>query len=182
MRAFLTFVFSLVVLITSCTKSGAPFQPGGALSAMERQNIVTIHQGFAGWNPTDSAFWGRGGNALHVCIREGGVGGFTQSAEAFIFDGDGRVVEANILDVPMAYTAKTLSGVLPLQVAYRRRDGETVFCGGRYSRATWRHEMQKQKEVERRILQIVESWRSSGSTNSQELHQMIQTALTNSQQ
>jgi hypothetical protein len=100
--------------------------------------------------------------------------------EVFVFERDGGVVEANIIDAPNPSVPKTVSSVSPLRVAYEQ-DGKTVVCSGKFSVATWRHDVQRRKDLEERLEQIFESWQRSGSTNFEVWKQEMDSTITDSQ-
>jgi hypothetical protein len=181
MRIFLVIIFLLAVLSTSCSRSGVPLQAGGELSVVERQNIVAVHPDFMDWEPEQSALWTRHGIVRHICLRDGGIGSLTEPYWVVVFDGDGRVVEANIIQAPNPGTAKTVSSVSPLQVAFEAEDGKTYVCGGEYSQATWQHDMQKEMDLDKKLREIIATWKRSGSINFAEVDRMIKSAITNSQ-
>jgi hypothetical protein len=181
MRFVSIIVLLLAVLNSSCTKSGVLLQSGGTLSAAERQNIVAVHPAFARWSPSESALWVRHGVTNHVCIREGGIGSLTMPYGVFVFDGDGRVIEANYIQAPNPSTPKSVVGISPLRVAYERMDGETVVVGVEYSQEIARHEIQKQMDLQQKLSDVVAAWKQSGSTNFAEVNQMIENVITNSQ-
>jgi hypothetical protein len=179
MRHFFAIVLLLAVLSVSCTRLGVPLQSGGKLSPVERENIVAIHPDFARWNPSQSALWIRHGVTRHVCIREGGSGSLTMPFQVLVFDGDGGVVEANFINAPNPSTPKAVSGVSPLRVAYERND-QTFTCSGEFSQATWRQDIQKRMDLQKRLHEIAGRWQRSGSTNFEVVKQEIDSAITNS--
>jgi hypothetical protein len=179
MRHVFTIVLLLAVLNVFCTRSGVPLQSGGSLSAVERQNIIAMHPDLERWNPSQSALWVRHGITRHVCIQQGSFGGLTMPYEVFVFDGDGGVVEANLIEAPHPSTPMTVSSVSPLRVAYKS-DGNSVVCSGEYAEATWHQDIQKRMHLQHRLREIFESWGRSGSTNYDVLRQEIRGAITDS--
>jgi hypothetical protein len=180
MRPFFTVALLLAVLNISCTKSGVPLQSGGSLSSVERKNLVAIHPGFASWSPSQSAIWVRRGVSRHVCIRQGDIGSLSVSDEVVVFDGDGKVVEANVIQAPTSSNPKTVSRFSPICVTYERRDGKSVICSGGYSLPTCHHDFQKHMELHQRLQKVRESWHRSGSTNLEVMGQMFLNAIKTS--
>jgi len=178
-RTFLP-IWLLAFASISCSRSGVELQAGGKLSAPERQSIIAIHSEFTNWEPSQSATWIQHGVTRHVCIRALRIGSLTMPYWAIIFDDSGQVVEANIIQAPNPGTAESISGISPLRVAFRATDGKIYVCSGEYSQATWRQDVQRQMDSQKKLHEIVERWRRSGSTNLVEVDQMIQNALTNS--
>lgn len=151
MRSFAT-ILLLSILMTSCTKSGesgVPLQRGGTLSRAEQESIIAIHPRLKFWSPSHSAVWIRDGVTQHVCIREGDIVSLTTTSEVFIFDGEGKVVDANIIEAPDApnrETSKTVSSISPLRVVYRFPKGVVVELGERYPRESSRQDFRKRME------------------------------------
>jgi hypothetical protein len=100
--------------------------------------------------------------------------------DIFAFDEGGKVVEANVIEAPNPSRPKTITSVSPLRVAYERDSGQTVVCGGKFSQATWLHDVQKREDLDERCREILESWRRSGSTNLGVVRQEIDDAIANS--
>jgi len=150
-RAFSIVSVLLVVLASSCVKSGVPLQSGGTLSASEQQSIIAIHQGFSRWSPSHSALCVRDGMVRHFCLQSCGFGSLTEGYEVFVFDGDGRVVEANFIEAPNPATPKRVSSISPLGVAFERLDGKTMVVGVSYSQDVARERIQKRMNLLQRL-------------------------------
>ncbi len=101
--------------------------------------------------------------------------------EVFVFDGEGGVIEANIIDAPNPSVPKTVSSVSPLRVVFERDDGKTTECSGEFSEAAWHHDVQKGMDLQQRLDKIVASWQRSDNTNFEVVQQAIDSALANSQ-
>ncbi len=182
MRFVFIIVLLLAALCSSCTKSGVVLQPGGTLSAAERQNIVAIHPAFTSWIPSESALWIWHGVTNHVCLLRGMSSlGLTVTYNVFVFDGAGRVVEANSVNAPYESAAKAVIGISPVQVAYEDLDGKTLVIGGEYSQEIALHEIKKKTELAQKIGDVLRAWNKSGSTNFAERNQMVENVITNSQ-
>jgi len=98
-----------------------------------------------------------------------------------VFDSEGRVIEANIIQAPNPSTAVAVSSVSPLRVSFKGDDGSIHVCSGEFSQATWRHDFQKKMDLDRTLEEIFKRWQRSGSTNFAEWDRMMMNAITNSQ-
>jgi hypothetical protein len=180
MRPIFPIIMLLVVLITSCKKPGVPFQSGGELSLLEKQSLVALHPEFAGWVPDQSALWVRHGETRHVCVRAGGIGSISMPFDVVVFDEGGKVVEVNLIDAPNPLTentAKFVTSISPVRVVFETPNGKLVELMGCYSSATWRQDTKKRMVFEQEMREILRSWDRSGSTNMEELRQLMQRAI-----
>jgi len=180
MRYVLIIVLLFACLVVVFRMRGVALRSGGVLSAVERENVVAIHPDFARWEPSQSAQWVRHGVTRHVCIQGGGIGSLTMPYAVFVFDTEGGVIEANIINAPNPSTPKRVISVSPLRVAFER-DSRTVVCSGEFSESTGIHDIRNYMDLPRRLPDIEASWRRSGSTNFEVLMQAIRSAITNSQ-
>lgn len=169
----------LAVLTTSCS-SRVALQTGGKLSVAERRSVVAIHPDFANWEPSQNASWSRHGVVRHVCLKCGGIGSLTMPYWGIVFDGDGNIVEANIIQAPNPGEAEAIISASPLRVAFKANNGKIYVCGGEFSETAWLQDIRKEMDLERRLHETVETWQRSGGTNWAELDHMIKEAIANS--
>jgi hypothetical protein len=181
MRTFWAALLFVAVFMASCTKSGIPFQSGGKLSVAEQQNIAAIHPLYARWHPNYSAFWVQHGVAQHVCLSTDG-GSIVWPYDVFVFDGDGRVVEANIIDAPSGAEPKSLPSISPLRVEFAggALHDQSAIVGLRYLHDEGHQKFCDQAKQKQRMRDVFDAWRRSGSTNFDTLEQMMKSAETNS--
>jgi hypothetical protein len=181
MRAFSAALLILAVLVASCAKLNTPFQSGGKLSAAEQQNVAAIHPLYARWRPNYSTLWVGHGVVRHVCLSTDG-GSIVWPYDVFVFDGDGRVVEANIIDGPSGAEPKNLASISPLRVEFAggALQDRSAIVGLRYLHDKGHQKFLDQATQRQRISDVFDAWRRSGSTNFETLEQMMKSAETNS--
>ena len=152
--------------MASCAKRGEPFVRGGQLSNAEKQSISRIHPSLANWRPDYSVLWSRDGVVRHIYFHRYEITSIGWPYQVFTFDGDGSVVEANVLDGPNNADPKSILGISPLQVRFVGTWGSRTVDGFRYSREEGRSELQKECED-------MDKWIQSLDTNRAKLHSTV---------
>lgn len=175
---FLAAALFLLLLNTACKKPRVLLQPGGKLSASELKNICKIHPYLAHFKPGYNALWIRNGITRHVFIGCNGIGSITMPHEVFIFDGDGAVVGANIVQAPNPSTPMAVIGVAPLQIEFQCLDGETMAVGDSCSQEAARHEIQRWMNLFQKEDEVQSAWKLSGSTNEAVLEKKLDDEFT----
>jgi hypothetical protein len=180
----LTLVMALSV--ASCTKPASTeppieFSERGQLSDAEAQSLKALHPGLARWTPHYSAVWSRDGVIRHVCLSTDG-GSIVWPYDLFIFDQDGCIVEADILEGPSGGWPKNLVNVAPLEIGFTGGilDKNTVSVRSPHSPEEARRTVIQRAEESQRMSLAFDEWRRSGSTNMDVLMQMVSAARTNS--
>jgi hypothetical protein len=173
MRAFILAFFLMILCTASCVKRGEPFKQGGQLARAEKQSIAKMQPELTDWKADYTAFWNRYGVVRHIYFHRYGLTSMGWPYEVFIFDGDGTVVEANVLDGPNDSNPKSVLGITPLRVQFVGMHGSTTVEGFRYSSEEVRHTLQRQYEYSGKAKAVIESWKRSGDTNVTKLHEML---------
>lgn len=171
-------VLLLLLLNTACTRPRVLLQPGGKLSASEQTNICKIHPYLAHFKPGYSALWISHGITRHVFIGCEGIGSITMPHEVYVFDGDGAVVDVNIIQAPNPSTPTAVIGVEPLQIEFRCLDGKTMAVGDSCSQEVARREIQNWRNLDQKDDEIILAWKLSGSTNEAVLEKKLDDEFT----
>jgi hypothetical protein len=156
-----------------------PLQPGGTLTPAERRSLAEFHPSLANWEPDLSAVWNRDGMVRHVYLQYSFFSGLRSSCPVFVFDGEGRLVEANYVGGDTTKSA-TVEAVSPLRLADENERGRKFPLKTSLAYATWRQDLKKILERSDREHDAVREWRASGSTNWEELRELFERAWTNS--
>lgn len=104
------------------------------------------------------------------------IGSLTMPYDVFVFDSAGRVMEANLIHAPNPGTPEVVTSVAPLKVAFRTDDGRRVEVGVEYSQEVARSKVLEEAELSQRLGMARHKWMKSGSTNKQELFNMLKQA------
>jgi hypothetical protein len=162
MRAFYLASLLTACCTLSCRRPEVLFHEGGALSNAEKQGAAAVHPELARWRPQYTAQWDKEGVFRHVCLSTDG-GSIVWGYQVVVFDGQGHVVEANIIDGPSGAWPKIVASVSPLLVA---------FTGGALGDETRTVGVHYLPDVGRRAVRLWETERHSDSTNHEEFAKM----------
>ena len=178
-RSLWTASLLVVVLFSACSKPGMPLQPGGTLSPAERRSLAEFDPRLANWEPDLSAVWNRDRMVRHVYLEYSFFSGVRSSCPVFVFDGGGRLDEANYVGGDATRSA-TVEAVSPLRLADKNERDRKFPLQTSFAYATWRQDLKASLDRSERKLDAVRAWRASGSTSWDELPQFLERAQTNS--
>ena len=183
MRGLYKILLIAAFATTSCGRHVSLFEPC-RLSIAEHQSITNLYPGFAGWGDIADygVVWVRGGVTRHVCLFGGG-GSIIWQYEVFVFDTDGHIVEANVVNAPSGGYPVSLSSISPLLVRFTSdamHKGESVEIGCAYSHEEGQQKVAEDSKEMLRVHAAFDAWKHSGSTNIDTLRQMVEEAKTNS--
>jgi hypothetical protein len=162
MRAFYLVSLLAVCCTLSCRRPEVQFHKADALSNAEKQGAAAVHTELARWQPDSTALWDKQGVLRHVCLKTDG-GSIVWPYLVVVFDGQGRVVEGNIIDGPSGAWPKTVVSVSPLLVA---------FTGGALGADTRTVGVHYSPEAGMRAVKLWETERRSDSTNHEQFAKM----------
>jgi hypothetical protein len=123
MRSFSVILCVVAMGFVGCAKSDAPFHDGGEFSAAEKMTLAAIDPDLPGWKPYYNALWNRDGTVRRVFLFRNDIASIVEQEDVLVFDGDGRLVEANVVEVSTGNEPETVLGVSPIRVQFRFSSG-----------------------------------------------------------
>jgi hypothetical protein len=133
MRGFGIILCLMAISFADCSKPGVPFRNGGEFSAAEKATLGAIDPDLRGWRPHYSALWNRGGTVRRVFLFRNDIASIVEHEDVLVFDGEGHLVEANVIEVSTGNQPQMVVGVSPVRVRFRFAPGSLGRVGLAYS-------------------------------------------------